>query len=109
MSIITRPSFANASTESLRSACNEYHLPQHVAPHVEIVTPSVHFDAIIRPTPMNRDTALMKTDITVVNTTYLGVGHCDTQISIDCLRALYDFDYTPIASGRNSYGIGRSL
>ncbi|KAH7872247.1 subtilisin-like protein [Lentinula edodes] len=86
-------------------ACNEYHLPQHVAPHVEIVTPSVHFDAIIRPTPMNRDTALMKTDITVVNTTYLGVGHCDTQISIDCLRALYDFDYTPIASGRNSYGI----
>ncbi|KAJ4482472.1 peptidase S8/S53 domain-containing protein [Lentinula aciculospora] len=86
-------------------ACEEYHLPEHIAPHVELVTPSVHFDAVIRPRPMTRDTALMKSDITFVNSTYPGVGHCDTQISLDCLRALYKFNYSPIASGSNSFGI----
>ncbi|KAJ3794437.1 peptidase S8/S53 domain-containing protein [Lentinula aff. detonsa] len=86
-------------------ACNEYYLPEHVAPHVDIVTPSVHFDAAIRPKPMTRDTDLMKSDITVVNTTYPGVGHCDTQISLDCLRALYNFHYSPSKSSLNSFGI----
>ena len=29
-------------------ACHEYHLPPHIAPHVDFITPTVHFD-----TPMN--------------------------------------------------------
>ncbi|KAJ3820218.1 peptidase S8/S53 domain-containing protein [Lentinula raphanica] len=86
-------------------ACDEYYLPEHVASHVDIVTPSVHFNAIVRPKPMFRDTDLMKSEITIVNTTYAGVDHCDTQISLDCLRALYNFHYTPVASYLNSYGI----
>ncbi|KAE9402298.1 hypothetical protein BT96DRAFT_918310 [Gymnopus androsaceus JB14] len=86
-------------------ACDEYHLPDHVAPHIDIVMPSVHFDAIVRrPKSMIRDTS-PKTDITIVNVTYPGVDHCDTQISLDCLRALYNFNYTPTASNLNSYGI----
>jgi hypothetical protein len=29
-------------------------------------------------------------------------------ITLDCLRALYSIDYTPVATDRNSYGIGQS-
>ncbi|KAE9402286.1 hypothetical protein BT96DRAFT_918295 [Gymnopus androsaceus JB14] len=80
-------------------ACDEYHLPDHVAPHIDIVMPSVHFDAIVRrPKSMIRDTT-PKSDITIVNLTYPGVDHCDTQISLDCLRTFLNsygiVEYTP--------------
>lgn len=87
-------------------ACDEYHLPETVAPHIEIVIPSVHFDAMVRPKSMTRESTLLKSDITIVNTTFPGIDHCDNQISLDCLRALYNFNYTPVASHLNSYGIG---
>ncbi|KAF9068621.1 peptidase S8/S53 domain-containing protein [Rhodocollybia butyracea] len=86
-------------------ACDEYYLPEQVAPHIDIVTPSVHFDTVVHLQPMSLDTTILKSDITIVNETYPGVDHCDTQISLDCLRALYNFDYIPTASDLNSYGI----
>ncbi|KAF5391139.1 hypothetical protein D9757_003008 [Collybiopsis confluens] len=90
-----------------RVACDEYYLPDHIKPHVDIVMPSVHFDSLIRtrPKPMTRENDLLKSQITVVNTTFPGIGHCDTQISLDCLRALYNFYHTPEACEQNSYGI----
>lgn len=30
-------------------------------------------------------------------------------ITLDCLRALYAIDYTPVATSKNSYGIGQFL
>lgn len=32
--------------------------------------------------------------------------NCDTNITPDCLRALYSVNYTPVATDRNSFGIG---
>ncbi|KIK63943.1 hypothetical protein GYMLUDRAFT_40152 [Collybiopsis luxurians FD-317 M1] len=99
--------YTHEGTGQEHIACDEYHLPSHVSPHVDIVIPSVHFDAVVqaRPKPMTRESSLMKSEITIVNTTFPGIAHCDTQISLDCLRALYNFNYTPVASELNSYGI----
>ena len=33
--------------------------------------------------------------------------NCDELITPDCLRALYSVDYTPVATAKNSYGIGK--
>lgn len=32
--------------------------------------------------------------------------NCDETITPDCLRALYAVNYTPVATDKNSYGIG---
>lgn len=34
------------------------------------------------------------------------VQHCDEQTTVDCLRALYNINYTPRSTSRNSFGIG---
>ncbi|KAG5347999.1 hypothetical protein C0989_011261 [Termitomyces sp. Mn162] len=33
------------------------------------------------------------------------LANCDKMITLDCLRALYSVDYTPVATDKNSYGI----
>lgn len=30
-------------------ACNAYHVPEHISPHIDFITPTVHFDAKISP------------------------------------------------------------
>jgi hypothetical protein len=37
------------------------------------------------------------------------LSHCDTQITLDCLRALYNINYVPLHGNANSYGIGLSF
>ena len=34
---------------------------------------------------------------------------CDKQITPDCIRQLYDFNYTPVAVDKNSFAIGTSV
>lgn len=34
------------------------------------------------------------------------LDNCDTVITLDCLRALYNIDYKPVATSKNTYGIG---
>ena len=40
-------------------------------------------------------------EVTLVPT----LANCDVLITMDCLRALYNIDYTPVAT-KNSFGIG---
>lgn len=95
-------------------ACDAYHVPEHVSKHVDIIMPSIHFDAVIK-----RDGA---SSHTLSNIGQPGVGltpkttgtisdlltqleNCDQQITPICLRALYNFVYIPVATSKNSYGI----
>ena len=97
-------------------ACDAYHLPAHIAPHVDFVTPSVHFDAKltrrdsthsahsigqpgtgIGPKTTGKFEAQLPTDLST----------CDEYITLDCLRALYGLEYTMTATQSNSYGIGK--
>ncbi|KAH7923647.1 subtilisin-like protein [Leucogyrophana mollusca] len=95
-------------------ACDSYHLPAHVTPHVDFVTPTIHFDAkltkgsVTRPIPIGQpgEGISPKTSgeiSSTLNSTELET--CDKQITPSCLRALYGLIYEPVAGDKNSYGI----
>ncbi|KAH0829140.1 peptidase S8/S53 domain-containing protein [Lanmaoa asiatica] len=81
-------------------ACDAYHLPAHIVPHVDFVTPTVHFDAKLT----RRDSAEPARSIGQPG---VGAGPKTSgkYITLDCLRALYGLNNTPSATGFNSYGI----
>jgi hypothetical protein len=37
-----------AHASCLGQACSAYRFPEHISPHVHIVIPSIHFDAILK-------------------------------------------------------------
>ncbi|KAG9312092.1 peptidase S8/S53 domain-containing protein [Chiua virens] len=95
-------------------ACEAYHLPENIAPHVDFVLPSVHFDAKLTrrdsieparsigqpgagvgPKTAGKLTSALPTDLST----------CDEYITLDCLRALYGLEDTPSSHSLNSYGI----
>jgi tripeptidyl-peptidase-1 len=99
----------------LSQACNAYHLPEHVSPHVDIVTPSIHFDAI----PKKRDSSAFpakkiglpgvgiypKTTGTI-KALFKQLENCDEMITPVCLRVLYGLIYQPLSASKNSFGVG---
>ncbi|EIW82301.1 subtilisin-like protein [Coniophora puteana RWD-64-598 SS2] len=95
-------------------ACEGYHLPAHVAPHVDFVTPTVHFDAKIKRVKRDGHHAAIpigqpgfgagpKTS-GVLDNIFTQLEDCDKQITPACLRALYGIVYDPVSTN-NSYGI----
>ncbi|KAJ7367301.1 subtilisin-like protein [Mycena albidolilacea] len=92
-------------------ACDAYHLPAHVVPHVEIVTPTIDFNPLRKrgATHINLgqpDNSSVRPVIAGKVSTILNeLENCDKQITPACLRALYGFVYTPHAPSKNSYGI----
>ncbi|KAF8435036.1 peptidase S8/S53 domain-containing protein [Boletus edulis BED1] len=97
-------------------ACEVYYLPQHVQPHVDFVTPSVHFDAKLTRRSSGESAAPAR-DIQrvgfstgpktggTVSGVIDGLEQCDMYITPICLRTLYDLFYDPVATDKNSYGI----
>ncbi|KAH9034857.1 subtilisin-like protein, partial [Lactarius pseudohatsudake] len=97
--------------------CHSYSVPEHISDHVEIIKPTVHFNHRVSEDP----TRLRKR----ANPNHLGqpfggrgpktngakvdaafsLANCDQFITPECLRALYNFNYTPVATASNSYGI----
>ncbi|KYG49907.1 hypothetical protein M433DRAFT_58202 [Acidomyces richmondensis BFW] len=107
-------------------ACEEYSIPAHLREHIDLITPTVHFDAKILPRG-NDEAELRKRE--AVPGVYKGPGHpgsgslpkggwkmpyhhnisnildtCDDYITPDCLRALYEFPTNFWANPKNSYG-----
>ncbi|TFK53218.1 subtilisin-like protein [Heliocybe sulcata] len=98
-------------------ACDAYHVPEHVSKHVDIIMPSIHFDAVIKRGESTQASSHKlsnigqpgaglspKTTGTIANL-FTQLANCDEQITPICLRALYDFVYWPVATSKNSYGI----
>ncbi|KAG1804120.1 subtilisin-like protein [Suillus subaureus] len=93
-------------------ACESYHLPEHVIPHVDFVTPTIHFDARIQKRDQYSRVPIGQPG---QGSTPKTTGHiddildqiedCDKQITPICLRALYGLWYEPVAGNINSYGI----
>ena len=96
------------------SACESYHIPEHLAPHVDFVTPTVHFDTKLskrsdsgkpfRSIGLPGSGTGPKTTGVVLDLDQL--EDCDTHITPSCLRALYGLQYEPMVPEKNSYGIG---
>ncbi|KAI1796864.1 subtilisin-like protein [Ganoderma leucocontextum] len=66
-----------------------YHLPDHVSKHVDLVWPTQHFSGAPGLVLVNND-----------------ASHCDTAVTLECLRQLYNFNYTLVARDKNSIAVG---
>jgi len=106
-------------------ACDEYSVPQEVSKHVDLIMPTVHFDTKIvddsdkkqkRDIPGNLQPGNPNSGfLPKKGKTIKGPGispdaaqpfdltTCNTQITPDCLRALYSFPNGTLA--KSSYGI----
>jgi hypothetical protein len=112
--------------DSVILACGSYHLPAHVAPHVDLVTPTVHFNTIISRSPEPSHHEIRSTSDRIklgvpgqgfdgpktsgnIQQIFHQLEHCDKQITPLCLRALYGFVSVPLKAKDNSYAIGECL
>lgn len=102
-------------------ACHDYSVPAALsAEHIDIVMPTVHFDAKVRPSQnelmrkrQKRDLPSLFANTTAslpkpgkeidINAIDLDLTGCDTQITPDCLRALYNIPTGTL--NVSSYGI----
>ncbi|CDO78176.1 hypothetical protein BN946_scf184797.g2 [Trametes cinnabarina] len=92
-----------------------YHLPHHVVEHVDLVTPTVHFEKT-HATQRKRSAAVAArhsskmrrphgVDRTKPHKVYADAKHCDQMATIDCFRALYDFYPNLTQTHVNTVGI----
>jgi tripeptidyl-peptidase-1 len=93
--------------------CHNYSVPAHVQEHIDLIRPTVQFNH--RPSPLattKRSSGLgapdsgngpKKSSKAVTITPSLST--CDQMITLDCLRALYSMNYTPVSTSKNTYGI----
>ncbi|TBU52869.1 subtilisin-like protein [Dichomitus squalens] len=98
-------------------ACHgAYHLPETVSKHVDLITPTLHFDAKVRRHGSTDKRSAPKTGLGfssattpkiggVIEDIFTDLAHCDETITLACLRALYDFVYDPVAADKNSIGV----
>ncbi|EIW53707.1 subtilisin-like protein [Trametes versicolor FP-101664 SS1] len=98
-------------------ACHQgYHLPEHVSKHVDLITPTLHFDTKVtrhgsaEPAPAlgsakNIGKVAGPQVGGVVHNFFSDLETCDQAITLACLRVLYDFVYTPIAPQKNTIGV----
>ncbi|KLO11791.1 subtilisin-like protein [Schizopora paradoxa] len=96
-------------------SCHSYHVPAHIKEHVDLIQPTVHFDHSAnrrqKQKRQNGSKDLIQSHLRSGKT--LGkevtvptdLADCDTMITLDCLRALYSVDYTPVATDKNTFGI----
>ncbi|KAG8530702.1 uncharacterized protein KY384_004058 [Bacidia gigantensis] len=114
-------------------ACDSYHIPQHLQPHIDFITPTIHFDTKIPQANIKRQETTSSTaaaGVPVRTKAALQVGKpyqdgslpkkgadinigeildelrtCNTHITPNCLRALYRFPPNFAAARGNSFGI----
>ncbi|KAL8714417.1 MAG: hypothetical protein Q9220_001750 [cf. Caloplaca sp. 1 TL-2023] len=115
-------------------SCSDYHIPEHVAPHIDFITPTVHFDtkipqAVAKDVEKRAPTTTAAAGHPVKTHAALGLGapssgslpkkganidikglidelkNCNKFITPNCLRALYLFPPGITANPKNSYGI----
>ncbi|CAL1709472.1 unnamed protein product [Somion occarium] len=117
--------YEHADTGTRHIACGQgYHLPEHISKHVDLVTPTIHFDIKLKREPIGsekRDHGAKPgvgksigqpgSGVVIPKTTGFikhildELSQCDQFITPNCLRALYNFIYVPLAANKNSYGI----
>ena len=95
--------------------CHNYSVPAHVREHVDLIRPTVQFNHRPSPLSISKRTGGMgapasgngpkKSSKTVAGITP-SLSNCDEMITLDCLRALYSIDHTPVATSQNTFGIG---
>ncbi|KAF8335044.1 peptidase S8/S53 domain-containing protein [Cantharellus anzutake] len=89
-------------------ACDSYSVPTSIAQHIDLITPTVHFDLLLGGVGTWNEEwdEVDSDDIDPSRRHEGGLTNCDQKIQPACLKALYSFEwYKPRAINRNSYGI----
>ncbi|KAI0341890.1 subtilisin-like protein [Trametopsis cervina] len=113
--------FNHELTGTKHVGCAEgYHVPEHVSKHVDFITPTVHFDVVLdgrgAGAGLDKRQAARRPGAigSGVNGPQLGgtikniideLEHCDETITLNCLRALYGYIYTPLVPNKNSVAV----
>ncbi|KAJ7902510.1 subtilisin-like protein [Mycena olivaceomarginata] len=103
---------------SVRVGCHDgYTLPDHVSKHVDLVWPTVHFggprsisrrsESVSPSSRFGRESGA--STIPIKNLAALAESGCDTSVTLDCLRELYNFDFTPVSGDVNTIGFGANV
>ncbi|KAH9902554.1 subtilisin-like protein [Cubamyces lactineus] len=111
--------YEHADSGHVQVRCDKaYHLPEHVSKHVDLITPTIHFDKQVRRSVESRSANSKPGSLGTrpvspktkgaIKTIYNDLDKCDVQITPDCLRALYNFHYDPVATDKNSIGVGEN-
>ncbi|KAJ7447974.1 subtilisin-like protein [Mycena latifolia] len=99
---------------SVRIGCHDgYTLPEHVSKHVDFVWPTVHFGG---PRAFSRRSEEISpssrfgreggaSTVPIENIGNLATAGCDTSVTLDCLRELYNFDFIPVSGDVNTVGV----
>lgn len=78
--------FEQKMTSGFRIACDSYSLPSSVRPHVDFVMPTIQLDGL-KPVA----NVMPRVEAPIPLTGLTGLAHCNQLITIECLRALYNF------------------
>ncbi|TVY68680.1 Tripeptidyl-peptidase sed1 [Lachnellula suecica] len=109
--------YTNAETGNDHLACKDYSVPAHLREHIDIITPTVHFDAIVKPQKkqyrdLNSRSLRVKPtpqikpgspDVAPQPQVTYNLANCYQYVTPECLRALYGFTNGTLAL--SSYGI----
>jgi tripeptidyl-peptidase-1 len=83
-----------------RIACEEYGIPQHVREHVDFIMPTIQLDGL-RPVSQSQVAVLT----TATNSSLTDLSQCGSLVTINCLRALYNFPVGKYNHTGNQLGI----
>lgn len=95
--------------------CHNYSVPAHVREHIDLIRPTVQFNHRPSPLSINKRTGGLgvptgrngpKKSSKSVAGIAPSLSNCDEIITLDCLRALYSIDHIPLATDKNTFGIG---
>ncbi|KAJ7185816.1 peptidase S8/S53 domain-containing protein [Mycena filopes] len=96
------------SSGDKRLACSSYSVPARVQPHIDIITPTLHFD---EHPPSSH--SLSRRNFNTVNMAHIpkhptdDLSNCDVEITPACYRALYGIPADPTirSAAKNSFAI----
>jgi len=89
--------------------CQDYSVPANIREHIDLIKPTVQFNhRVAAPRLKKRSGTHIGTTLKttgVLGNKQASLDNCDEIITPDCLRALYNFHYTPIETKKNTFGI----
>ncbi|KAJ7034568.1 subtilisin-like protein [Mycena alexandri] len=106
--------YSDDENGSLRVGCHGgYTLPEHVSKHIDFVWPTVHFggprslsvrsEAVSPSSRFGRESGA--STIPIDNLADFATSGCDVSATLECLRELYNFDFTPVSGDVNTVAV----
>lgn len=95
--------YKHEETGGYRLACDSYSLPKHIQEHIDFAMPTIQLDGL-KPVANLNPSALVQSSFP--GGAKLGSEPCGVLVTVECLRALYNFPAGKTAAVGNEMGIG---